>query len=101
MMLAKPLEERIAFAQAAREQSRARYGSLDEEITDVNQDAVEAMIRAHGCDILLHGHTHRPAVHPFHVDERPVHRIVLGDWYEQGSMVEWDEDGPRLEELPR
>jgi UDP-2,3-diacylglucosamine pyrophosphatase LpxH len=40
-------------------------------------------------------------VHPFHVDERPVHRIVLGDWYEQGSMVEWDEDGPRLETLPR
>ncbi|HSG98390.1 MAG TPA: UDP-2,3-diacylglucosamine diphosphatase [Woeseiaceae bacterium] len=101
MMLAKPLEERIAFAQAAREQSQARYGSLDEEITDVNQDAVEAMIREHGCDILLHGHTHRPAVHPFHVDGRPVHRIVLGDWYEQGSMVEWDEDGPRLEELPR
>ena len=101
MMMAKPLEERVAFAQTAREQSQARYGSLDEEITDVNQEAVEAIIREHGCDVLLHGHTHRPAVHPFHVDERPVHRIVLGDWYEQGSMVEWDEDGPRLEELPR
>jgi UDP-2,3-diacylglucosamine pyrophosphatase LpxH len=36
-----------------------------------------------------------------HVDERAVHRIVLGDWYEQGSMVEWDEDGPRLEVLAR
>ena len=101
MMMAKSIEERVAFAMAAREQSQARYGSIDEEITDVNQDAVEATIREHGCDILLHGHTHRPAVHPFHVDERPVHRIVLGDWYEQGSMVEWDKDGPRLEELPR
>jgi UDP-2,3-diacylglucosamine hydrolase len=68
---------------------------------DVNQQAVEATIREHGCDLLLHGHTHRPAVHPFHVDGRPVHRIVLGDWYEQGSMVEWDADGPRLEALPR
>lgn len=101
MMMAKPLEERIAFAREAREQSAARYASIEEEITDVNQDAVKATIREHGCDILLHGHTHRPAVHPFHVDNRPVHRIVLGDWYEQGSMVEWDEDGPRLEEMPR
>ena len=101
MMMAKSIEERVAFAMAAREQSAARYDSIDEEITDVNQDAVEATIREHGCDILLHGHTHRPAVHPFHVDDRPVHRIVLGDWYEQGSMVEWDKDGPRLEELPR
>ena len=101
MMMAKSIEERVAFAMAAREQSAARYDSIDEEITDVNQDAVEATIREHGCDILLHGHTHRPAVHPFHVDDRPVHRIVLGDWYEQGSMLEWDKDGPRLEELPR
>ncbi len=101
MMMSKSIEERVAFAQQAREQSMARGQSTDDEIADVNQDAVEQAIRESGVDILLHGHTHRPAVHPFHVDERPVHRIVLGDWYEQGSLVEWDEDGPRLEELPR
>ena len=101
MMLSKSIEERIAVARQAREQSLARGKSMSEEIADVNQDAVETVLRDSGADILLHGHTHRPAVHPFHVDDRPVHRIVLGDWYEQGSMVEWDEDGPRLEELPR
>jgi UDP-2,3-diacylglucosamine hydrolase len=101
MMMSKSLEERLAFARQAREQSQARSASMTEEIADVNEDAVEAAIREHGVEILLHGHTHRPAVHPFHVDERPVHRIVLGDWYDQGSMVEWDEDGPRLEELAR
>ena len=101
MMLSKSIEERIAFAMQAREQSLARGESMTEEIADVNQEAVEQAIRDSGADILLHGHTHRPAVHPFHVDGRPVHRIVLGDWYEQGSMVEWDGDGPRLEELPR
>ncbi len=101
MMMAKTIEERIAFALQAREQSMARNQDLEEEITDVNHAAAEQMIREHGVDILLHGHTHRPAVHPFHVDERPVHRIVLGDWYDQGSLVEWDEDGPRLEELAR
>jgi len=101
MMMTKSIEERIAFAIQAREQSLARNESMTEEIADVNQEAVETAIQESGADILLHGHTHRPAVHPFHVDERPVHRIVLGDWYEQGSMVIWDEDGPRLEELPR
>ena len=101
MMLSKSIEERIAFAMQAREQSLARGESMTEEIADVNQGAVEQALRDSGADILLHGHTHRPAVHPFHVDGRPVHRIVLGDWYEQGSMVEWDDDGPRLEELPR
>ena len=101
MMLSKSIEERIAFTAQARAQSLARSETMTEEIADVSQDAVEQAIRESGADILLHGHTHRPAVHPFHVDERPVHRIVLGDWYEQGSMVEWDEDGPRLEELPR
>ena len=101
MMMSKSIDERIAFAVQAREQSLARNEAMTEEIADVNQAAVEQTIRESGADILLHGHTHRPAVHPFHVDERPVHRIVLGDWYEQGSMVEWDEDGPRLETLPR
>ena len=101
MMLSKSIEERSAFAAQARAQSLARSETMTEEIADVSQDAVQQTIRESGADILLHGHTHRPAVHPFHVDERPVHRIVLGDWYEQGSMVEWDEDGPRLEELPR
>ena len=101
MMMSKSVEERIAFALQARKQSLARNESMSDEITDVSQDAVEQTIRESGADILLHGHTHRPAVHPFHVDERAVHRIVLGDWYEQGSVVEWDEDGPRLEELPR
>jgi UDP-2,3-diacylglucosamine hydrolase len=101
MMLAKSIEERSAVARQAREQSMAHGQATDMDIMDVNPQAVEATIREHGCDVLLHGHTHRPAVHPFHVDGRPVHRVVLGDWYEQGSMVEWDDDGPRLEALPR
>jgi UDP-2,3-diacylglucosamine hydrolase len=51
--------------------------------------------------IMLHGHTHRPAVHDLLVDGNPAQRIVLGDWYEQGSVVRWNEDGPVLASMDR
>jgi UDP-2,3-diacylglucosamine hydrolase len=101
MMLAKTIEERIAFAIQARKESMARGESLDDEIMDVNQDAVEAALNEHGVDTMLHGHTHRPAVHEVNLRDRAARRIVLGDWFEQGSVVRWDENGPRLEVMPR
>jgi len=101
MMMARTIDERRAFAAQSRQASMAHGAQSADAIMDVNHDAVLATMREHGVDVLLHGHTHRPAVHPMHVDGRMAHRIVLGDWYEQGSVVEWDEDGPRLESLPR
>jgi UDP-2,3-diacylglucosamine hydrolase len=101
MMLSKPVEERIAFAAHARAQSQARNTAMGEDIVDVNQNAVEETITAHAADILLHGHTHRPGVHEFDIDDRPVRRIVLGDWYEQGSVLRWDEKGYSLGAMPR
>ena len=101
MMRAKPLEERLAFAANARQQSQAYNASVGEDIMDVNQDAVVGTFRNRDIDILLHGHTHRPAVHDVDLGDRTGKRIVLGDWYEQGSVVRWDENGPRLEVMPR
>jgi UDP-2,3-diacylglucosamine hydrolase len=101
MMRVKPIQERIELAIQARKDSVAHGESLDDEITDVNQGAVEQTIREHGVDILLHGHTHRPAVHEVELDDRVATRIVLGDWNEQGSVVRWDAAGPRLEAMPR
>lgn len=101
MMRAKPIQERIEFARQARKDSMAHSASIDDEISDVNQGAVEQIIREHDVDILLHGHTHRPAIHEVDFDDRVATRIVLGDWYEQGSVVRWDANGPRLETMPR
>jgi len=101
MMRAKPLEERIAFAEQARQQSKEYMDSVGEDIMDVNQDAVVGTFRKRGVDILLHGHTHRPAIHDVDLKGKTAKRIVLGDWYEQGSVVRWDENGPRLETIPR
>lgn len=106
MMLAKTIAERTAFAVQAREQSIARASavgeaSIHDDIMDVNQDAVVSTLLEHGVDTLLHGHTHRPAVHDVDLGKGTATRIVLGDWYEQGSVVRWDQHGPRLEVLPR
>ena len=101
MMLAKPLEERLAIAKHARAQSVARNATLDEAIMDVNADEVRKVIGEHGVDILLHGHTHRPGIHAVEVDDRIARRVVLGDWYEQGSVLRWDEDGLVLSAIPR
>ena len=101
MMLAKSLEERLAFAAQARQASKARGGTMSEEIMDVNADAIDAALREASVQIMLHGHTHRPAVHELTVDGTAAQRIVLGDWYEQGSVVRWDDDGPVLATLER
>lgn len=101
MMRAKPLEERLMIAKAAREESIARGQTMDMDIMDVNDIAVKRTILDYGVDILLHGHTHRPDIHFVDLGERVAKRIVLGDWYDHGSVLRWDEDGPVLSNLPR
>lgn len=86
-ILSMPLEARRAFAAKAREDSRAHTGGTQESIMDVNQDAVATAMRKAGVKRLIHGHTHRPAVHEFTLDDAPAQRVVLGDWYEQGSVL--------------
>jgi UDP-2,3-diacylglucosamine hydrolase len=100
-MRAKPLKERLRIAKEARRQSLEQTINMSLEIMDVNQQAVEAVLREHNVDVLLHGHTHRPGVHKIDLGSRRARRIVLGDWYTQGSVVRWDSRGPRLEEMPR
>jgi UDP-2,3-diacylglucosamine hydrolase len=85
--LAKPLVERRAFAAQARGESRKHTSTARAEIMDVNPAAVEATMRNHGVHRLIHGHTHRPATHQLNLDGRDAKRIVLGDWYEQSSVL--------------
>jgi UDP-2,3-diacylglucosamine hydrolase len=66
---------------------------------DVNPAAVVTAMSTAGVHILLHGHTHRPAVHHLNLDGVPATRIVLGDWYEQGSVLRWSPSGFELKAL--
>ncbi len=95
--LAQPLAQRREFARHARDASAQYQQRQPPEIGDVNQRAVEALMTEQRVTVLLHGHTHRPAVHDFTLpDGVAARRIVLGAWYEQGSMVRWDENGIEL-----
>ena len=99
--LALPINARRALAGAARAGSEAHTAAMESAITDVNADSVAKALRASGTSTLLHGHTHRPAIHALEVDGRPRTRIVLGDWYDQGSVLRWDQNGPQLASLQR
>lgn len=97
--LGKPLAERRKIAAELRELSATEIAAKSYEIMDVNQATVERTMREHGVSLLLHGHTHRPAIHRFALDGAPAARIVLGAWHEQASIVRWDESGYRLDTL--
>ena len=97
--LALPVEERLRQAQAARTRSGEAMADKTAEIMDVNADAVTERLRDWQVRRLIHGHTHRPAIHEFRVDEQPATRIVLGDWFEQGSVLRVENGQYALETL--
>jgi len=99
--LALSIAARRALAGAARVGSRAHTAGLEYTIGDVNPASVKLALRGAAVTTLLHGHTHRPAIHPLDVDGRPCTRIVLGDWHQHGSVLRWDRGGPELVSLPR
>lgn len=96
-----PLAARRALAGEARAGSREHLARASSYITDVSPTAVDDVLRASDAQVLLHGHTHRPGIHSLEVGGIPRARIVLGDWHEHGSVLRWDEQGYRLDTLPR
>ena len=98
--LALPLAQRATLASQYREESRKKTSGKSEIIMDVDQVTVESVMREYGVTRLIHGHTHRPAVHDFYINGQAAQRIVLGDWYEQGSALWCDTTGCQLSQLP-
>jgi len=98
-LLEQPLAQRRALAGQLRETSRQALQQKATDITDVNPAAVNQALRAHSVRRMIHGHTHRPAIHEWTLEKLPVRRAVLGDWYVQGSVLRCDEAGWCLEPL--
>ena len=94
-----PLKWRQSFVKRLVSTSKHATSKKAEEIMDVNTDTVNAMMRKHRVQYLIHGHVHRPAIHNFILDDKPAQRLVLGDWYEQGSVLEITEGQAYLHQL--
>ena len=99
--LALPLATRIALVDRARKGSQAHTSRTIPYVMDVNPAAAEAAYRATGATRIIHGHTHRPGLHDGQIDGRAVQRIVLGAWYEHGSVLVHDAGRYELKTLPR
>lgn len=99
--LALPLATRRELASAARAGSKAHTQRQIPTIMDVNPEAVTRAMRVTGARRLVHGHTHRPAVHALEVDGAKAERVVLAPWYEAASCVAIDATGIREIPLPR
>lgn len=87
LFLALPLFIRQRIALKMRVGSKQANSSKATEIMDVNAAAVTQTLRRHQVYCLIHGHTHRPAVHQLIVDGQPAERVVLGAWHNEGSMI--------------
>ncbi|MGR9052523.1 MAG: UDP-2,3-diacylglucosamine diphosphatase [Gammaproteobacteria bacterium] len=86
-VLSKPLLLRLLAARWYRLRSHFHKRKKTAEIMDVNQQTVESVMRRHQAARLIHGHTHRPAVHDFQLDGRPVQRFVLDDWKKNHARI--------------
>jgi len=98
-ILGLPVEQRLQMARQARQLSAQSKQGKDETIMDANQDAIRRSVEENQADLLIHGHTHRPGIHTFRNEGREITRIVLGDWYETGSVLAIDHRGWQLNTL--
>jgi UDP-2,3-diacylglucosamine hydrolase len=97
-VLSKPLWLRMLAARWYRFRSHFHKRNKTQEIMDVNQQSVVELMQEYATMRLIHGHTHRPAVHDFNINNQPAQRFVLADWKkETASVLCWSEDGYRVE----
>lgn len=100
VFLALPLFIRNRIAARMRAGSKASNSSKSMTIMDVNPQAVVSVMEKHGVQWLIHGHTHRPDVHSLIANGEPAHRVVLGAWHTEGSMVKVTPEGVELIAFP-
>lgn len=97
---ATPLFMRQRLARKLRNESLERTPHKAPEIIDVTPSEAERLMRQYGVQTLIHGHTHRPAVHTFELAGKPARRIVLGDWDTQAWALEITQDSVTLAPFP-
>jgi len=90
-----PLGVRKHYAKRFRNMSRNNKSNLSNNIMDATPDEVTRVMKEADVTTLIHGHTHRPAIHDLTINNQDAQRIVLGAWHEKGSYFRVTEDGER------
>ncbi|WP_426141754.1 UDP-2,3-diacylglucosamine diphosphatase [Pseudomonas sp. DWP3-1-2] len=88
-----PKSTRNKLARKLRSESRAQTRMKTNDIVDVTPEEVPKVMTQYGVRTLIHGHTHRPAIHKLQIGKDAARRIVLGDWDKQGWALQVDEQG--------
>ena len=88
-----PLRWRKRIATRTRDGTQASMKTKSPDIMDVEQTTVANVMARYNAARLVHGHTHRPAIHNFELSGAQCQRIVLGDWYEDDDVVCIDAGG--------
>jgi len=99
IMLSLPLSTRKKVAAKGRDTSKQKQSKLSAEVMDVTPEEVITYMQRFAVKRLIHGHTHRPAIHELLINDQTAQRIVLGDWYEQGSILKVSKDGLDLSKV--
>lgn len=100
LYLALPLFIRQRIADRMRADSQAANNMKSLEIMDVNPQAVVDTLTRHNVQWLIHGHTHRPAIHELEANGQPAFRCVLGAWHREGSMIKVTPENVELIHFP-
>ncbi|MBM4207534.1 MAG: UDP-2,3-diacylglucosamine diphosphatase [Gammaproteobacteria bacterium] len=99
-VLGKPLIVRLLAARWYRLSSFWHKQKKSQDIMDVNQDTVINTMTEYRCYNLIHGHTHRPNVHTFTINDRPARRFVLSDWSAaKGEALVWRQNSYSIEAI--
>ena len=96
LYLSLSIENRSKRANGVRKVTKKQVQEKHYEILGVNQQTVENLMRKNNVTQMIHGHTHRPAIHKFLLDGKTARRIVLGDWHNKASFVVASKEGLEL-----
>lgn len=96
MVLLLPLKIRQHYGNRFRSASTDRKTYLPDNIMDVTPEEVTKIMTEANTQTLIHGHTHRPAIHELTINKKPAKRIVLGAWHDKGTYLKIDQEGNKL-----
>tara|TARA_Y100001970_G_C14245607_1_gene867982 strand:+ start:109 stop:828 length:720 start_codon:yes stop_codon:yes gene_type:complete len=95
--LNKTIDERSVIANELRKKSYIAMKEKSERIMDANPDTVKKIMAKHNVNIMIHGHTHRPNIHKYKINNQEKTRIVLGAWHDDDpKYLVWDDNDYRL-----